>query len=105
VADKSLSFRICSNCENSYPVINGVGVFYCPIRFLLYTDLSWKWNTKSSFAINNGLKEFEQSDADAGILASGIEMIKEGMAGNISVLEKSCQPIMEQAHYDVGTRQ
>lgn len=97
LVDKSLSLRICSDCGNSYPVINGVSVFLLPDTLsALHGFIMEMEDIKSSFAeINNSLEDFERCDAGAGMLVNRIGMTKEGMAGNIRVLEKSCQPITD----------
>ncbi len=94
--DESPSTKICSHCGNIYPLINEISVFLLPDVFSsLQGFIIEMEETKSSFAkINDNLEDFERY-SEPGILANRIGMIKKGMASNLDVLEKSCQPIMD----------
>lgn len=94
--DEPSSIKICLYCGISYPLIDGVSVFILPDTFSSLQGFIMEMEeTKSSFTkINNSLEDFGRY-SDPGILANRIGMIKKGMAGNLHVLEKSCQSIMD----------
>lgn len=92
--DQSPSVRICSHCGNNYPVINDISVFVLPDSISSLQGFIMEMEEiKSSFAnISNRLEDYEHH-SDGDIFAGRIEMMKQGMAANSQVLDRTCKPI------------
>ncbi|MDX8128461.1 methyltransferase domain-containing protein [Methylomonas sp. OY6] len=94
--DESPSIKICSHCGTSYPIINGISFFLLPDPFSSLQGFVMEMEeAKAALTkINQSLEDFERC-SDTGTFERRIRTIKEGIDGNIRVLEKSCQPIMD----------
>lgn len=92
--NKSTSIRICSDCGNSYPLIDEISVFLLPDSLSSLQGFIMEMEEiKSSFAnISHRLEEHEQH-SDDDMFANRIEMMKQGMAANSQVLDRTCKSI------------